>query len=88
MRQVRGRTILIIYVLYIFSFSLSLTGREEKKKKKIASDYGQQNGIGCCMVLYIVLLTAFWVLEGRKKRKKVAAGRWCGGMMAESWSRR
>ena len=34
------------------------------------------------MVLYIAFLTAFSLLQAEKKRKKVAAGRWGGGMMA------
>lgn len=45
-----------------------------------------RTGRGCCIVLYIALYRAFWVLEGQKKRKKDAAGRWGGGMMAGSWS--
>ena len=54
----------------------------EKKKKKIPSEYGQQNGRGCSMVLYMALLMAFSLLQAEKKRKKVAAGRWGVGMTA------
>ena len=38
------------------------------------------------MVLYMAVVTAFWVLEAEKKRKKDAAGRRGGGVMAGSWS--
>ena len=54
----------------------------EKKKKKIPSEYGQQNGRGCSMVLYMALLMAFSFLQAEKKRKKEGAGRRGGGMMA------
>jgi len=38
------------------------------------------------MVLYMALLTAFFSLQAEKKRKKDAAGRRGGGVMAGSWS--
>ena len=34
------------------------------------------------MVLYMAVKTAFWFLRAEKNEKKVAAGRWGGGMMA------
>ena len=37
-------------------------------------------------MLYIALITAFWVLRAEKNEKKVAAGRRGGGVMAGRWS--
>ena len=58
----------------IFFLSVCVLTHTEKKKKKIPSDYGQQVGRGCSMVLYMALLRGFFVFVEAEKTKKNCSG--------------
>ena len=72
--------------MMFFSFVCKRSLHKKKEKRDTFGIWPTERGTVLHSAIYSTL-NGFLVFGGGKKRKKDAAGRWGGGMMAGNWSR-